>query len=112
MYVDALLPFGLHSAPRIFTALADALQWILQRRGVTLAWHYMTTLLYVVLPHHLSVTDLYRSSCEELGVPLAKHKVASLASCMTVLGIEIDTKAGQLCLPGDKQQRLKALLVS
>ena len=66
----------------------------------------------MALPHHLSVTDLYRSSCEELGVPLAKHKVASLASCMTVLGIEIDTKASQLCLPGDKQQGLKALLVS
>ena len=45
-------------------------------------------------------------------MPLAKHKVAGPASCMTVLGIEIHTKAGQLRLPQDKLQQLKALLVS
>ena len=27
-YVDGMLPFGLRSAPKIFTALADALEWI------------------------------------------------------------------------------------
>lgn len=52
------------------------------------------------------------STCEELGVPLAKQKVSGPASCMTVLGIEIDIKAGLLRLPHDKLQQLKALLVS
>ena len=45
-------------------------------------------------------------------MPLVKHEVAGPASCMTVLGIEIDTKTGQLRLPGDKLQQLKALLLS
>ena len=31
LHIDAALPFGLHSAPLIFTALADALQWAIQQ---------------------------------------------------------------------------------
>ena len=34
LYVDTVLPFGLRSAPIIFTAVADALQWILEMQGV------------------------------------------------------------------------------
>jgi len=29
LYVDKVLPFGLRSAPKIFSALANALQWTL-----------------------------------------------------------------------------------
>ena len=31
VYIDRVLPFGLRSAPKLFSAVADALQWILQR---------------------------------------------------------------------------------
>ena len=31
VYMNAALPFGLHSAPLIFTALTDGLQWVLQQ---------------------------------------------------------------------------------
>jgi len=34
-YVDKVLPFGLRSAPIIFSAVADALLWIMQRKGVS-----------------------------------------------------------------------------
>ena len=34
VYVDATLPFGLRSAPKIFTAVADACEWILRQRGL------------------------------------------------------------------------------
>ena len=39
LYIDAALPFGLRSAPLIFTALADALQWAIQQRGVPYIAH-------------------------------------------------------------------------
>ena len=32
-YTDKALPFGLRPAPKIFTAVADALQWILSNKG-------------------------------------------------------------------------------
>ena len=40
-YVDARLPFGLRSAPIIFTAVADALEWCIRRQGVTDIDHYL-----------------------------------------------------------------------
>ena len=38
---DTRLPFGLRSAPKSFTAVADALQWIFRKRGVTWIEHYL-----------------------------------------------------------------------
>ena len=35
VYIDKVLPFGLRSAPLIFSGVADALQWIITRHGVS-----------------------------------------------------------------------------
>ena len=35
IFFDTRLPFGLRSAPKIFSAVADGLQWVFQKRGVT-----------------------------------------------------------------------------
>ena len=40
-YVDRMLPFGLRSAPKIFSAVADALQWMLFQRGISNLLHYL-----------------------------------------------------------------------
>ena len=39
VYVDNRLPFGLRSATLLFTAVADAAQWVIKRKGVTWAEH-------------------------------------------------------------------------
>ena len=39
LFVDGALPFGLRSAPKIFTALADALEYIIKQHGVKHLWH-------------------------------------------------------------------------
>ena len=41
LYVDTTLPFGLRSAPKIFNAVADAAQWIIQEMGARYLWHYL-----------------------------------------------------------------------
>ena len=41
VYVDAVLPFGLRSAPVIFNTLADALLWILRKHGIRVIFHYL-----------------------------------------------------------------------
>ena len=45
LYIDTVLPFGLWSAPKIFSAVADALEWILQHQGVTFILHYLDDFL-------------------------------------------------------------------
>ena len=39
--LDAALPFGLRSATKIFSAVADALLWIMHDRGLTSGIHYL-----------------------------------------------------------------------
>ena len=41
IFIDKVLPFGLRSAPKIFNALADALEWVARSRGVRLLSHYL-----------------------------------------------------------------------
>ena len=42
IYVDKALPFGLRSTPLIFSAVADALLWIMLRWGVSWAFIMLT----------------------------------------------------------------------
>jgi len=47
------LPFGLRPAPLIFISLADALQWIMEKRGVKNVYHYLDDLAPLV-PYNAS----------------------------------------------------------
>ena len=110
IYVDGMLPFGLRSAPKIFTALADALQWTLQQRGVLTVDHYLDDFITMGPPDTEVCSRnlaLIQATCRELGVPLAMDKLEGPTHCLTFLGIEIDTQAGMLRLPADKLSRLQ-----
>ena len=112
-YVDGTLPFGLHSAPKIFTAVADALQWVLLDSGVTIVDHYLDDFVTMGRPGSPECQqnlDRILAICADLRVPLAAEKLEGPSHCLTFLGIELDTKAGIMRLPEDKLSRLRDLL--
>ena len=39
--MNTMLPFGLCSAPKIFTAVADGLEWIARQKGIAYTEHYL-----------------------------------------------------------------------
>ena len=47
LYVDTAFLFGLRSAPKIFSAVADAVSWILRQEGVQVVMHYLDDFLVV-----------------------------------------------------------------
>jgi len=113
IYVDGMLPFGLRSAPKIFTAIADALEWIVRSRGVRHVDHYLddfVTLGPADTDECATALQTIRRTCDELGVALATEKIERPSSCLTLLGIEIDTRAGVLRLPPEKLARVKSVL--
>ena len=113
IFVDPMLPFGLHSAPKIFNAVADGLHWHLQRSGIQRLYHYLDDFIMLGPPHSpqcQGYLDTLLYQCNRLGVPIAAHKTKGPSSCLVFLGIEIDTVAGELRLPADKLQRLQTLL--
>ena len=45
LYIDTVLPFGLRSAPKVFSAIADAIEWIAWHAGVSVLLHYLDDFL-------------------------------------------------------------------
>lgn len=46
-FIDSVLPFGLRSAPKIFSAVADAAQWIMAQAGIKHSLHYLDDFILV-----------------------------------------------------------------
>ena len=47
IFIDTAFQFGLWSAPKIFTAIADAVEWIVRQQGVEFIMHYLDDFLVV-----------------------------------------------------------------
>lgn len=114
LFVETALPFGLRSAPKLFTAVADALEWIVEQEGVHPIMHYLDDFLLLgppgqaVCAHNLEVL---LSAFSRLGVPVAWEKLVGPTTRLTFLGIELDTVAMLMRLPERKLAELRELLV-
>ena len=104
-YIDCQLPFGLASAPAIFSAVGEALEWVLRQRGVRAVVHYLDDFLFVGSPgteecrRALAIT---LATCEELGVPLAPDKTEGPSTSLAFLGIKLNTATMTTSLPPAK----------
>ena len=95
-YVDTVLPFGLCSAPKIFTVLADGLLWIMGHNGIRQAIHYLDDYLFFGSPGSQECADALRlalSLCKRVGAPVSKEKIEGPATVLPFLGILLDTTA-------------------
>ena len=113
VYVDKTLPFGLRSAPIIFSALADALAWMMLRKGVSFVDHYIDDFITAGRPRSMECHNNLQTmleTCDSTGTPVEPDKTEGPSTVLVFLGIEIDTTAMQLRLPADKLARLKELL--
>ncbi len=112
IFLDAALPFGLHSAPKIFSAVADGLLWLLHSKGAVHSIHYLDDFLLLGpagSPACAVALQEFLALCSHLGVPVTEEITEGPASTVTFLGIELDTVANQLRLPEDKRRELAEL---
>lgn len=113
LYVDAALPFGLRSAPKIFTAVADALEWMVKKEGVTHLHHYLDDFLILGAPDSEECAESLRKLLvlfESLNVPIAIEKLKGPSLVLVFLGIELDTVTMAIRLPEAKLNELKVLI--
>ena len=114
-YIDRALPFGLRSALKIFSALADMIAWVFHCAGIRYQIHYLDDFLFIGAPNTDEGARALSTAIQILqflGVPVAVHKTEGPATCVTFLGILVDTRAFQLRLPADKILRLQSLIQS
>ena len=113
-YVDMVLPFGLRSAPYIFTAIADTVQWMAtHNHGVDFLQHYLDDFLTLGPPASPVCYNNLQTCiqlCTKLGLPLHPDKLEGPSTCLSILGIELDSSTLQARLPPQKRERIIALL--
>ena len=109
VYIDKVLPFGLRSAPKIFSVVADAVQWILSNNGIQKGLHYLDDFILVAKSLNLAERqkEILLSVFRKLNIPMEESKLEGPSPCLLFLGIEIDTTSFQLRLPRDKLANLK-----
>ena len=114
LYIDMALPFGLRSAPKIFTAVADAAEWIVRRRGVKFLIHYLDDYLIIGAPHSNECKDssleILLSTFGRLGIPVADDKLEGPESCLKFLGFEVDSQSMVIRLPSAKLTEMQQLI--
>ena len=110
LFLDNSLPFGLRSAPKIFNAAADAMEWIIRRKGVADVYHYLDDFITLGEPGADTCgrnLQTILDTCKELGVTVAADKWEGPTTRIVFLGIEIDSEKLELRLPLDKLARLQ-----
>ena len=110
LFIDTALPFGRRSAPKIFTALADAAEWIVRQRGVEFVIYYLDDFLIVTSADTNQGEHALRillESFERLGLPVAWDKVEGPSMCLTFLGFELDTKSMETRLLNHKLEEVR-----
>ena len=113
LFVDTALPFGLRSAPKIFTAVADAVEWIARSEGVDFVIHYLDDFLVMGDPGSSGCAVALQKLLEifqRLGLLVALDKLEGPSSCLVFLGFELDSRDLVVRLPQQKLTELKALV--
>ena len=108
LLVDTVLPFGLRTAPKIFSAVADALEWVCLKRGVSWSIHYIDDFLTAGAAGSLECYNnlkIFTATCQELEVPLKEEKVEGPSQVLNFLGITLDSNLMEIRLPKRKWSR-------
>ena len=105
-------PFGLRSSPFLFNTVATALEYIMKSQlNTRYVLHYLDDFLFAGPPDSHMCGDILQGAealCECLGVQVKPEKRTSPTTCITFLGIELDTVAQIARVPQDKLSPLLA----
>lgn len=81
--------------------------------GYGVPLHYLDDFLCVGPPASRECGKAVQSAvalCAELGVPISEEKLEGPTTCLSFLGITLDTDLMQLRLPAEKLQRLVSVV--
>ena len=115
LYINTTLPFSLRSAPKIFTALADAAEWIMRQSGVNFVLHYLDDYLVTGAPGTSECAMALRmmmSVFHRLGFPIAgggTYSLLHLLGCLFFVRAYFQIDLLVLHLPGKENRVADAI---
>jgi len=113
-YYDKTLPMGLSYSCNLFEQFSSALHWIaIHKLGIHDCVHKLDDFLFVAPPpSELCQTDLrkFLQLTKTLGIPIKQEKTVFPTTCITILGLELDSILMEVRLPIDKLVKIRELL--
>ena len=106
LYIDTALPFGLRSASKIFTAVANAVEWIVSQEGVDFTIHYLDDYLVVGAPASPECAKALACASQH---PWTNWREGAW-SRLNFLGFELVSSTLQIRLPQAKLRVLQQLI--
>lgn len=106
---DVKLPFGARASPTIFHRISQAVKRMLQRRGYDLVVAYQDDFLVIGETYEqcLEVWLELINLLLKLGFEINFKKLAAPSTCVTFLGIQLDSQSCELTLPADKLRKIR-----
>ena len=94
-FVYITLPFGLPSAPYVFSSVADLVDWVPKKQyDMSFLLHYLDDFHTLGPPNSQTCqrnVDTSIQQFQDWGIPLHPDKLESPSTILTVLGIELDS---------------------
>lgn len=116
-FVDVTLPFGLSSAPRIFTEVADALAYIMLNNGVTYVDHYLDDYFTIGPPGSpicASNMAIMLDTCRKANFEISSSpgKVVWPSTVIEFLGFILDSERMEIRISEARKQEIMQELIS
>ena len=112
-FIDMYLPFGLRSAPFIFTSLMDLFVWIcIQEHALINLRHFVDDFVYAAPPPDIHNSfDKFRALAILFGVPFKPSKFVPPTPIIEYVGFVLNAPNMTIDLPADKRERLRSTLL-
>ena len=112
-YYYTTLPQGAASSCFIFERIATALHWILSDKyqHYTVV-HYLDDFLFLhTTPEGCEhMLNTFHLLCNDIGIPINHNKTEGPTTCLSFLGIQLDSANNQATLPLEKVNRYNSLM--
>ena len=104
-YFDMCLPFGCRQSCSLYETFSSFLNWLVNKiTGEQLSKHFLDDFIHFG-PHTTGkcgkTLRTFKAVCRYLGVPVAEEKTVEPCTCLTFLGLEIDSVSQQVKVPPD-----------
>ena len=108
-YVECTLPFGLRSAPKLFNDVADALAFIMRKKGASYVEHYLDDFFTCGTPDsgecEANMQAMLSSCCDTcFTISSSPGKVVHPTTQMELLGIVLDTQKMEMRISHERLQ--------
>ena len=110
LFLDGSLPFGFRLGSGFFERCSDAIRFIMKQHNHNALLNYIDDLIYIGLPSKIHQSYKFLLSLlQDLGLEVSDSKLVPPSTCVTCLGIQVDTVNKTLSIPQEKLQEIKTV---